>query len=427
MKAEVIRDVYQSVMQFNQNRDARFLPTKYKLMASSAFRFFRGSCHLFYQDLVQNQTWEDKTQIWICGDLHLENFGSYKSDHDVIYFDLNDFDEAVLAHPSWDVSRFICSIFLEGKELNLAESFVQNSIELVLTAYIEALQAGKAYAVEKESIDGIIKKYIKAVSERDPIEFLNSKSVLSGKNQRTLFIDNKKFFALEDQALRQDLINNFQNCLNAANKQQVDKQQVDKQQVDKQQVDKQQIDKYQVLDVAIRVAGTGSIGLNRYVFLLFDQILQDYSFFDVKQAQPSSLTLTPYLQNLQPKWQNQAERIQTIQNYMQYIVPAHLSSFSFHNEMYIVKQLQPEQDKIAFKDYIDKPHKIVEAWQSMARLIASAQIRSAGRKGSDNIDALIRFATQSENWKALLQEYAYNYAQQVLQDYDHFCQAYAQQ
>ena len=108
-------------------------------------------------------------------------------------------------------------------------------------------------------------------------------------------------------------------------------------------------------------------------------------------------------------------------------MPAHLSSFNFHNEMYIVKQLQPEQDKIAFKDYIDKPHKIVEAWQSMARLMASAQIRSAGRHGSDNIDALIRFATQSENWKALLQEYAYNYAQQVLQDYHHFCQAYAQQ
>ena len=335
MKDKVMRDIYQNVMQFNQNRDARFLPSRYKLMASSAFRFFRGSCHLFYQDLAQNQTWQDQTLAWVCGDLHLENFGSYKSDHGVVYFDLNDFDEAVLAHPSWDVSRFICSIFLEGKELNLAESLVQNSAELVLTAYIEALHAGKAYAVEKESIDGIIKKYIKAVSERDPIEFLNSKSVLSGKNQRTLFIDNKKFFALEDQALRQDLIDRFQNCLNTANK---------------QQVDKQQADKYQVLDVAIRVAGTGSIGLNRYVFLLFDQILQDYSFFDVKQAQPSSLTLTPYLQNLQPKWQNQAERIQTIQNYMQYIVPAHLSSFSFHNEMYIVKQLQPEQDKIAFKE-----------------------------------------------------------------------------
>lgn len=401
MKDKVMRDIYQNVMQFNQNRDARFLPSKYKLMASSAFRFFRGSCHLFYQDLAQNQTWQDQTLAWVCGDLHLENFGSYKSDHGVVYFDLNDFDEAVLAHPSWDVSRFICSIFLEGKELNLAESLVQNSAELVLTAYIEALHAGKAYAVEKESIDGVLKKYIKAVSERDPIEFLNSKSVLSEKNKRTLLIDHKKIFTIENQQLRQALLDRFQQFLNT--------------------------DKYQILDVAIRVAGTGSIGLNRYIFLVFDQTVQDYLFFDVKQTQPSSLTLMPDLKTIQPPWQNQAERIQTIQNYMQYIIPAFLSSFSFHNDTYLVKQLQPEQDKITFKDYIDKPHKIIEAWQSMARLIAYAQIRSAGRNGSDNIDALITFATQSEKWKPQLQEYAYNYAQQVLQDYDHFCQVYTEQ
>ena len=121
----------------------------------------------------------------------------------MVYFDLNDFDEAVLAHPSWEISRFMCSLFLAGKELNLVESFIQNSAEVVLTAYVEALQVGKAYAVEKESIDGILKKYIKAVSERDPIEFLNSKSVLSGKNQRKLLIDHKKIFTIEDQQLRQ--------------------------------------------------------------------------------------------------------------------------------------------------------------------------------------------------------------------------------
>ena len=42
-----MRDAYERIISFNQNRDARFLPMKYKLMASSAFRFFRGSCHLF--------------------------------------------------------------------------------------------------------------------------------------------------------------------------------------------------------------------------------------------------------------------------------------------------------------------------------------------------------------------------------------------
>ena len=34
---------------------------------------------------------------WICGDLHIENFGSYKGDNRLVYFDLNDFDESILA------------------------------------------------------------------------------------------------------------------------------------------------------------------------------------------------------------------------------------------------------------------------------------------------------------------------------------------
>ena len=46
----------------------------------------------------------------VCGDLHLENFGSYRAANGLVFFDFNDFGEALLAPALWDVSRFFCSI-----------------------------------------------------------------------------------------------------------------------------------------------------------------------------------------------------------------------------------------------------------------------------------------------------------------------------
>lgn len=402
-----MRDVYERVIEFNQHRDTRFLPLKYKLMTSSAFRFFRGSCHLFYQDLVQQQTWQDQTLAWICGDLHIENFGSYKSAQNVVYFDLNDFDEAVLAYPSWEVVRFICSIFLAGNALKLQDHDLKTIAESLLNEYLAALQQGKAFALEQQTLDGLLKKYIKTVAERDPIAFLNLHSQLNEHKQRVLITDQKKYFSIESKSMKQQLITEFQQHLNSQNEQ-------------------NEI-QLQVLDVAIRVAGTGSIGLSRYVFLVEQSVQQQYYLYDVKQAQSSSITLPAMLSKQQPLWQSEAKRIQTLQNYMQYIIPAGLSHFSFQGQSYVVKALQSEQDKIDFKQCIEKPKKFTDACHYLARLMAYAQIRSAGRNGSANIDGLIDFSAHSQVWKTQLLEYAYNYYQQVLHDYAVFCKAYALQ
>src|SRR5688572_17847322 len=81
-------------------------------MAASPFAFFRGACHRFYEVLPVDGLTRDVPAVWIAGDLHLENFGSYKGDNRLVYFDLNDFDEACLAPLTWDVVRFQASVFL---------------------------------------------------------------------------------------------------------------------------------------------------------------------------------------------------------------------------------------------------------------------------------------------------------------------------
>jgi len=90
---------------FNKDLLPDKVQLKYEAMTENAFRFFRGTCHLFYEDLANAAPLPLSPQAWICGDLHIENFGSYKGDNKLVYFDLNDFDESVLAPAAYELAR----------------------------------------------------------------------------------------------------------------------------------------------------------------------------------------------------------------------------------------------------------------------------------------------------------------------------------
>src|ERR1700742_157789 len=97
--------IYQRLTAFNKPLLPQMVQLKYAAMAKSAFRFFRGTCHLYYEDLVAGKQKLPPSPItWTSGDLHIENFGSYKADNRLVYFDMNDFDEGILAPAAWELS-----------------------------------------------------------------------------------------------------------------------------------------------------------------------------------------------------------------------------------------------------------------------------------------------------------------------------------
>jgi len=89
-----MRDLVERIRSFNEGRDPELLRRKYQRMSANPFAFFRGTCHLFYEDWPVNSPLNTSPPVWISGDLHLENFGSYKGDNRLVYFGINDFDEA---------------------------------------------------------------------------------------------------------------------------------------------------------------------------------------------------------------------------------------------------------------------------------------------------------------------------------------------
>src|SRR4051812_42337999 len=104
-----------SVLRFNEGRVPRAVRLKLKKMAADSFAFFRGADHLFAAAWPDLRPPDVGPEIPICGDLHLENFGAYRDDDGEYLFDINDFDEAVVAPCSLDLVRCATSILLAAE------------------------------------------------------------------------------------------------------------------------------------------------------------------------------------------------------------------------------------------------------------------------------------------------------------------------
>ncbi|MQA27919.1 MAG: DUF2252 domain-containing protein, partial [Micromonosporaceae bacterium] len=114
--------------------------TKFRKMAADPFAFYRGSACLFYADVAADpDPWADGRagRVWIHGDLHVENFGTYLNDQGLLVFDVNDFDEAYLGHYTWDLKRFCASLALLGWR----KAFSDETISRLVRGYIDAYVA----------------------------------------------------------------------------------------------------------------------------------------------------------------------------------------------------------------------------------------------------------------------------------------------
>jgi uncharacterized protein (DUF2252 family) len=132
---EVLEAAFADLME----ADPHAFRVKYRKMAADPFAFFRGTACIFYADVTRTRdAWADDrtSRIWIHGDLHAENFGTYLNSDGHLVFDVNDFDEAYIGHFSWDLRRFAASLALMGWQKALPEEAVRDLIRRYVRAYL---------------------------------------------------------------------------------------------------------------------------------------------------------------------------------------------------------------------------------------------------------------------------------------------------
>jgi len=390
--------IYERIQKFNAPLLPDMVKLKYKAMSENVFSFFRGTCHLFYEDLSHKNNLPPSPLAWLCGDLHLENFGSYKGDNKLVYFDLNDFDEGILAPANWELARILTSIFIAFDNLEIEEVKALNMAQMFLKSYSQMLVKGKAINIDPRTAKGIVCDFLTAVAKRKQKDLLKKRTELK-KKKLILSEKHEKQFEL-DKTLKKELAKHINDWIANSNDGPYN---------------------YEVVNSIFRLAGTGSIGVKRYLFLLKSLNTKNkYLLLDMKQARPSSLQ--PYVNVRQPQWESDAERVTCIQQRMQNTLPALLGATIFKDEPYVLQQMQPMEDRINFELIKDQYRDIYQVIDDMALLTASAQLRSGGRQGSAITDDLIAFG-QNNQWQEVVLQYALKYAKQVKKDYGEFVEA----
>src|SRR4051794_26329694 len=135
--AQPPESVVDAILRRNRGRKPRFVQLKYRRMAENAFAFFRGTDELFALSWPELRPPEVGPSILICGDLHLENFGAYRTAGGDFRFDINDFDESVVAPCSLDLTRCAASILLASESWGLAATRATGMVLAYLDRYRE--------------------------------------------------------------------------------------------------------------------------------------------------------------------------------------------------------------------------------------------------------------------------------------------------
>jgi uncharacterized protein (DUF2252 family) len=390
--------VTERIRDFNRGRNPQLLRLKYRAMRTDAFAFFRGTCHLFYQDWPVRSQLNQAPTTWLCGDLHWQNFGSFKGNNRLVYFDINDFDESGLGPCTWDLARLLVSILLSASLLHISEKRALELCQLSLKIYQKAVKKGQIRVVEEDQTTGLVHALLFQTRTRDQADLLTKYCNLV-EGSRTLHIDGTR---LLPATLEQ------KENIQAAIEQWADSQ--------------ARPGHFIVQDIAQRVAGIGSLGMERYVLLVSGKGSPDHNYLlDLKAEGPSSLS--PYFINQQPHWSSQAERVVTIQHWVQNMPPALLTAIQIQRTSFVLRELQPEEDKVNIEPLGGKLSRLEELVETIAKVVAWGQLHSGGHQGSATANEVAGYLSEAK-WQYELLQYANSYLGQVKKDYHAFCAAY---
>ena len=126
------------------------LDLKHRLMAANAFSFLRATFYRWAQlwpELCPES--QEAPVVLAVGDLHVENFGTWRDSEARLIWGVNDFDEATSLPYTQDLIRLACSALLAIEESRLMLTG-RRACESVLEGYAESLREGGGVAVLAE-------------------------------------------------------------------------------------------------------------------------------------------------------------------------------------------------------------------------------------------------------------------------------------
>jgi uncharacterized protein (DUF2252 family) len=168
---------------------------KFRKMAASPFAFYRGSASLFYADqsgsYADDRFLDERTsRVWIHGDLHAENFGTYMNSSGQLVFNVNDFDEAYVGPFSWDLKRFAASVALIGYAKALSDDAITGLVTTFARSYLTELRAIAAGgddaigSITLQTADGVLREVLQQARLNTRVDLLAAQTTIDRYERR---------------------------------------------------------------------------------------------------------------------------------------------------------------------------------------------------------------------------------------------------
>ncbi len=393
-----ISKLTQRILSQNTGRDVDRLTLKMARLRQDPFAFLRGTNPLFLGFLPRAHFLFRAPRTLVCGDLHLENFGAFKGDNRLCYFDINDFDEACLAPFTVDIVRFLTAVKVAAKGLGLTRPQSRQLMERFVACYSASIRDGKPRWIERSLATGVFRALLRRATRRSRDELLDRfTKIRDGK--RRLRIDGVR--ALPLQAGERARLDRFCSRL---------------------RLPSENPRFFELLDAGRRIAGNGSLGLERYILLVRGRTPPAGNFvLDLKYAAPSAVAR--WLRSGARGWAGEAHRVTSVQTIMQAVSPALLQTVEYRGRPFVLKELQPSIDRLDLSRWHDKPHRFVQAVEGMARVTAWAHLRGCAHHGAAAVEDLQGY-TAGKRWAAAANRVAESAALRIDDAWATYCKDY---
>lgn len=357
------RRLAQRQLDLDRQRTLRFpalLERKLARMKASPLAFLRGAAPLFYELLAAEPDLASGPEGdgFIQGDAHLENFGAYspavyeagawKKGHAT--FQLNDFDEATRAAWRWDVLRLTTSLVLSGRELGQSGPEVLALCDLLLKSHAAAVFSDAPLPATPRAIAELVAK----VDGRSHKKLLDDRTEDAGVARH--FVRGERYGAAPEAAARAvpEALQLF--AERTASKGGPKPEQLE------------------ILDVAFRVAGTGSLGSLRLAVLTRGKGGDDGSWlFDLKEQVSCSVDI------LAPRARSPSRAAEVEEAFRSCVEspPRMLGTSRLGEHDVLVRRLTPQEDKLSLSRL--KPAELASVASYLGALLGTAHRR--GRSG----------------------------------------------
>lgn len=399
---------------------------KFRKMAASAFAFYRGAAGLFYHDLTADIGFGSKrggpyldertSRVWIHGDLHAENFGTYMDANGRLIFNVNDFDEAYVGPFTWDLKRFAASVALIGYAKALSDDQITELVKVYAAAYRERVHAlatgAKSDEVPPFTLDTAEGPLLDALRDaRSLTRFGLLDSMTEIRDFERRFAPGGGSIEL-DAATRYKVLAAFDGYLETLPESSLARP-----------------DSYRVKDVVGRRGiGIGSAGLPSYNILLegnSDALENDVVIY-IKQAQTPAVSRHITDPSIREYFQHEGHRTVISQRALQAHADPWLGWTELDGAGQLVAEVSPYAVDLDWGD-IDDPEEIASVVADLGRATATMHAAADDESGHSElvpfsteraIDAAI--AADEDGFAGLLVDFAHSYGARARADHQIF-------